>query len=173
MPAMLQPHIEHGTAAGQQPTLRLLSWNGLLAMGDGLAVRTGWAGQDRSVSWLLWARPSAVPSARRMTAVRLSAWGLCEHTGNADLLVGALVADALRHATARVRLSLWFEDDLLRCEIEDDRPTLAFTASRHKATDHGDHGHNPLLARLACCWGVAGKVVWFELVTGDRACEHA
>ncbi|MET9247842.1 hypothetical protein [Nonomuraea sp. NPDC003709] len=169
MPAMLQPHIEHGTA-GQQPTLRLLSWNGLLAMGDGLAVRAGWAGQDRSASWLLSARPSAVPSARRMTAVRLAAWGLCEHAKNADLLVGALVADALRHATAKVRLSLWVEDDLLRCEIEDDRSALAFTASCRKAADRG---HNPVLARLACCWGVAGKVVWFELVTGDRACEPA
>ncbi|MFF4623281.1 hypothetical protein [Nonomuraea jabiensis] len=169
MPAMLQPHIEHGTVE-QQPTLRLLSRNGLLAMGDGLAVRAGWAGQDRSVSWLLSARPSAVPSARRMTAVRLAAWGLRDQAENADLLIGALVADALRHATARLRLSLWVEDDLLRCEIEDDRPTLAFTASCRKAADHG---HNPLLARLACCWGIAGKVVWFELVTGERACEHA
>ncbi|MEV6037988.1 hypothetical protein AB0L65_43040 [Nonomuraea sp. NPDC052116] len=169
MPAMLQPHIEHGTA-GPQPTLRLLSWNGLLALGDGLAVRAGWAGQDRSASWLLSARPSAVPSARRMTAVRLTAWGLCEHAKNADLLVAALVADALRHATAKVRLSLWVEDDLLRCEIEDDRSTLAFTATCRKSADHG---HNPVLARLACCWGVAGKVVWFELVTGDRACQPA
>ncbi|MEV4018378.1 hypothetical protein AB0J35_48575 [Nonomuraea angiospora] len=169
MPAMLQPHIEHG-AAGQQPPLRLLSRNGLLAMGDGLAVRAGWAGPDRTVSWLLSARPSAVPSARRMTAVRLAAWGLCEHAENADQLVGALVADALRHATARLRLSLSVEDDLLRGEIEDDRPALALAASCRKAAEHG---HNPLLARLACCWGVAGKVVWFELVTGERACGHA
>jgi hypothetical protein len=167
---MLQPHIEHGTTAGPQPALRLLSWNGLLAMGDGLAVRTGWAGQDRSASWLLSARPSAVPGARRMTAVRLAAWGLREQAENADLLVGALVADALRHATAKIRLSLWAEDDLLRCEIEDDRPTLAFVASCRKAAQRG---HNPLLARLACCWGVAGKAVWFELVTGERSCEHA
>ncbi|MFI7132706.1 ATP-binding protein [Nonomuraea sp. NPDC050153] len=168
MPAMLQPRIERGTTE-QQPALRLLSWNGLLAMGDGLAVRAGWAGQDRAVSWLLSARPSAVPGARRMTAVRLADWGLHEQAETADLLVGALVANALRHAGTRIRLSLWVEDGLLRCEVEDDSPLPAAVARCRAAAQRA---HDPVLARLACCWGVAGKVVWFELVTGERSCEQ-
>ncbi|MEV1177572.1 hypothetical protein [Nonomuraea sp. NPDC049784] len=160
---MLQPQVKHGVVPSQ-PALRMLSRNGLLAMGDGLAVRAGLVGRDRAVSWLLSARPSAVPSARRMTAVRLAAWGLQEQAEDADLLVGELVADALRHATGRIRLTLWVEEGLLRGEVEDVSAQAAPTAAAPR--------HIPLLNRLTCCWGVAGKVMWFELVTSERDCPH-
>ncbi|KAB8189038.1 hypothetical protein FH608_042005 [Nonomuraea phyllanthi] len=155
---MSQPHVEHGTAGAGEPALRMWSWNGLLALGDNLAVRAGWAGQDRAASWLLSARPSAVPSARRMTAVRLNAWGLHEQAAIADRLVGELVGEALRHATGKIRLALWVEDGLLRSEAEDLGARVPPALPRH----------NPLLDRLACCWGVAGRIVWFELLTSER-----
>ncbi|MEQ4726069.1 hypothetical protein [Nonomuraea sp. B19D2] len=161
---MLQPQVEQW-AVPSQPALRMLSWNGLLAMGNGLAVRAGWMRQDRAVSWLLSARPSAVPSARRMTAARLAAWGLQEQAEDADRLVGELLADALRHATDKIRLSLWVEDGLLRGEVEDASAEAAPTAAEPR--------HIPLLNRLVCCWGIAGKVVWFELVTSEPDCPHA
>ncbi|MFG1707401.1 ATP-binding protein [Nonomuraea sp. M3C6] len=135
----------------RQPGLRMPAWNTLLALGDTLAVRAGWTGQDRTVSWLLSPRPSAVPSARRLTAVRLAAWNLHEQACTAALLAGELVADTLRHATDSIRLTLHLEDGLLRCEVEDTGPEPV--AARP----------NPLPGRLACCSGVAGNVAWFEL----------
>ncbi|MEV0238168.1 hypothetical protein [Nonomuraea sp. NPDC050786] len=161
---MLQPQVEQSVVP-DQPALRMLSWNGLMAMADGMAVRAGLAGQDRAVSWLLSARPSAVPSARRMTAVRLAAWGLQEQAEDVDRLVSELVSDALRHATDKIRLALWVEEGLLRGEVEDASVQAAATAAAPR--------HVTLLGHLVCCWGIAGKVVWFELVTSERDCPHA
>lgn len=123
-------------------------------MGHDLAVRTGWTGQERTVSWTLSARPSAVPTARRMTAARLAAWQLQEQADIAQTLAAELVADALRHGADKIKLMLSAEDGLLRCEVEQQR-------HEHEVDATGrDH---TLLERLACCWGTAGAVVWFEL----------
>ncbi|MGP3931970.1 ATP-binding protein [Nonomuraea sp. KM88] len=140
------------------PVVRLPSRNALLAMADALAVRTGWAGPDREVSWLLSARPSAVPAARRLVTARLSAWGLQRQAEAAELLVGELVADALRRCGGRIRLALRVDDGLLRCEV---RAVFAGPGTRP-----GPAPHQSLLARLACCWGVSGQVAWFELPSG-------
>ncbi|MGN9844875.1 hypothetical protein ACTMTI_42785 [Nonomuraea sp. H19] len=58
---------------------RFASWNGLLATAHDLAVRAGWTGQDHTASWTLSARPSAVPSAQRMTATQL-AWSALQRS---------------------------------------------------------------------------------------------
>ncbi|WP_188196347.1 hypothetical protein [Nonomuraea sp. SYSU D8015] len=137
----------------RQPSAwRLPSWNGLLAMGNDLAIRTGWTGQERTVSWTLSARPSAVPTARRLVTARLSAWQLDTQAGPAQLLAAHLVGEALRHGAEKIKVTLSAEDDLLRCEVDEQR-----------------HGHDveerdlTPLEELACCWGAAGTVVWFEL----------
>ncbi|MFD1933281.1 MULTISPECIES: hypothetical protein [Nonomuraea] len=36
-----------------------------------------------------------------------------------ELLVGELVANSLQHTQEMIRLTLFFEDGLLRCEVED------------------------------------------------------
>ncbi|PZG03079.1 hypothetical protein, partial [Nonomuraea aridisoli] len=87
-------------------------------MSHDLAVRAGWAGHGRDVSWVLSARPSAVPTARRMTAARLSAWGLTDHAEAASLLVADLVGQALQHRAATVRLALGLTDGFVRCEVD-------------------------------------------------------
>ncbi|TMR88670.1 ATP-binding protein [Nonomuraea basaltis] len=127
-------------------------------MGHDLALRTGWTGQERTVSWTLSARPSAVPTARRMTAARLSAWDLAEQADVAQLLAGELVADALRAGAEKIKLTLSAEDGLLRCEIGEER-----SQHREPAAAAAPPCPAPLLDRLACCWGTAGPVVWFEL----------
>ncbi|MGN9845803.1 hypothetical protein ACTMTI_47545 [Nonomuraea sp. H19] len=134
----------------QRPATGLASWNGLLATAHDLAVRAGWTGQDHTASWTLSARPSAVPSAQRMTATQLAAWQLGEHAGAAQRLVGEFVTDALDNGADKIRLTVSAEDGLLRFEIAD---------AAHPARPP----HHPALERLACCWGVAGTTVWFEL----------
>ncbi|TDD13462.1 hypothetical protein [Nonomuraea diastatica] len=163
MPAISQTQVVH-RAEPDRPTLWILSWNGLLALRDGLVARARWARRDRAVTWLLSPRPSAVPSARRMTAVRLAAWGLEEHVEVVDVLVCELIGDALRDATAKIRLALWVEDGLLRGEVEDLSPQGPPVPSPPR--------HNPLLDRLVCCGGATGKIAWFELVTAERDSPH-
>lgn len=133
---------------------RFPSWNGLLAMGHDLAVRTGWTGEERTVTWTLSARPSAVPTARRLTAARLTAWQLDAHAGTARHLAGQLIDDAVRHGAEKIKLTLTAEDGLLRCEVEEQRP---HPQEGPAGRDHAQLEH------LACCWGTAGDAVWFEL----------
>ncbi|MFB4278191.1 hypothetical protein ACBJ59_23065 [Nonomuraea sp. MTCD27] len=148
----------HDTPHG--PALRVPSWNALLAIASGLAARTGRARQGREVSWMLSARPSAVPSARRMTAARLTAWGLREHAATVQLLVGELVCDTLGRGATTIRLALGLEEGLLRVEVEGG------------GLQPGPDPYQPVLARLACCWGVAGQVAWFELPTSGPCAPH-
>ncbi|HEX4815521.1 MAG TPA: hypothetical protein VFV66_22485 [Nonomuraea sp.] len=163
---MTQTHTTtHTTPRGlprQRHARRLPSWNELLAVGHDLAVRAGWTGRERTVSWTLAARPSAVPVARRLVAARLAAWHLPEPADTAALLAGELVADALRRVPGGLRLTLSAEDDLLRCEVEEERPGL----DDPRPDPSGDV--LPLLERLPCCWGAAGPAVWYELCLGHR-----
>ncbi|MDP4505140.1 hypothetical protein [Nonomuraea turcica] len=165
---MCEPHFTQGDLSREKPAWRLPSWNGLLAVGHDLALRAGWAGQERTVTWTLSARPSAVRTARRLSAARLSAWQLAEPTtgpaavpaaetatGTAVQLVERLVADALARGAEKIKLTLSAEDGLLRCEVDEQRASHAVVRpSRAACAD---------LDRLACCWGAAGAVVWFEL----------
>ncbi|TDD34350.1 hypothetical protein E1286_41055 [Nonomuraea terrae] len=143
----------HPPGLQPKPPWRPPSWNTFLAMSHGLAVRAGWARHGHDVSWVLSARPSAVPTARRMTAARLNSWGLSEHAEAASLLVADLVGQALEHGTATIRLALGLTDGFLRCEVEN--PGARST-----------HDHDTRPAPPACCSGVAGEVTWFELPTG-------
>jgi hypothetical protein len=149
---MCQTQPAHRALPRHSAGRRLPSWNGLLALGHDLAVRTGWTGQERTVSWTLSARPSAVAAARRVTAGRLAAWQLPEPAATAQQLAAELVADALRHDPHTIKLTLTAEDGLLRCEVE-----------RQGAEHAARCGAAALLERLACCWGAADAVVWFEL----------
>ncbi|MGI5286530.1 hypothetical protein ACQEVF_24770 [Nonomuraea polychroma] len=115
-----------------------------------------WTGQERATAWTLSARRSAVPAARRMAAARLTAWHLPALAQPVALLAGHLIADALRHSADRIRLTLWAEDGLLRCEI----------GRAHQPGTTSPQPTGPLhalLERLACCWGAQDGVIWFEL----------
>lgn len=126
-----------------------------------------------TVAWSLPSNSSSVPRARRLTRARLSAWDLGGLSDVAELLVSELVTNALCHAAGTVRLSLSFEDGLLRCEVEDADTTVPQVRDV-KMYDEGGRGLH-LLDMLSCCWGstrtAGGKIVWFELPvsapTGD------
>ncbi|TDD07469.1 hypothetical protein E1292_13265 [Nonomuraea deserti] len=140
-------------------SLDALSGNRFLALRDGLALRVGWGGDEQEVTWELSATPSAVPSARRMVATRLRAWGLRDRAEAAESLVGVLVDEALRHAPGKIMISLSAEDGWCRCEVG-------------QCPGPAGRGRD-LLDRLACCWGVArtagGAAVWFELPEAGRS----
>jgi hypothetical protein len=125
-------------------------------MGHDLALRAGWTGQERTVTWTLSARPSAVRTARRLTAARLSAWQLDAPAATAEQLAGRLVEDALARGAEKITLTLSAEDGLLRCEIDEHgRDHIAAGPTSLAVAAH--------LELLACCWGSAGAAVWFEL----------
>ncbi|TMR07040.1 hypothetical protein ETD86_52075 [Nonomuraea turkmeniaca] len=151
-----------GDTSRERPGWRLPSWNGLLTVGHELALRAGWTGQERTITWTMAARPSAVRTARRLTAARLSAWQLDQAaTAAAEQLAGRLTDDALTRGAEKIGLTLTAEDGLLRCEIsEHGTPPTGARPSRGVAA---------LLEQLACCWGAAGATVWFEL----RLTPHA
>jgi hypothetical protein len=118
-----------------------------------------------TVSWSLPSHSTSVPRARRLTRARLASWDL-EGLGDvAELLVSELVTNALCHAQGAIRLTLSFEDGLLRCEVED-AGTAVPEVRDVRVYDEGGRGLH-LLEMLSCCWGTtrthAGKVVWFEL----------
>ncbi|MEO3805135.1 hypothetical protein [Nonomuraea sp. B1E8] len=140
-------------------SLDVLSGNRFLAWRDNVALWVGWGVDEPAVSWELSATPSAVPSARRMVATRLRAWGLRDRAEAAGTLVGMLVDEALRHAAGKIVISLSAEDGWCRCEVGQ-CPGPARRARK-------------LLDRLACCWGVsrtAGEeAVWFELPEAGRS----
>ncbi|WP_127933058.1 hypothetical protein [Nonomuraea polychroma] len=140
----------------EAPAWRLPSWNDLLAVGHDLALRAGWTGQERTVTWTLSARPSAVRTARRLTAARLSAWQLDAPAATAEQLAGRLVEDALARGAEKITLTLSAEDGLLRCEIHEH-------GRDHTAAGRISAAVAAHLELLACCWGSAGAAVWFEL----------
>ncbi|WP_157244977.1 ATP-binding protein [Nonomuraea typhae] len=109
----------------------------------------------RTGSWRLTRGPTSAGRALHLAHDCLHAWKLGAHGRVFELLVGELVADVLEHTGGTVRLTLFYEEGLLRCAIEEDDPGRT-----------GERGLY-LVAQLSCCWGStctpAGKATWFEL----------
>ncbi|GGO95034.1 SpoIIE family protein phosphatase [Wenjunlia tyrosinilytica] len=135
-----------------------------------LMARLNGIPKDRVASWELALDPREVRRARRVTRAKLEEWGLDQAVETAELLVGELVTNALRHAHRRhVELRLLKADNLL-CEVTDDNhsvPVLLNTTSEH------EFGRGMrLVSRLALQWGTSrtsvGKTVWFEQAVAPR-----
>ena len=108
--------------------------------------------------------PREVSRARRLTRQTLADWGLQAASETAEVLVGELVTNAVRHAhTGAVGLRLVRADALL-CEVSDDDQALP-TLMSAGPQDEGGRGLR-IVSRLARQWGVSrqgsGKSVWFE-----------
>ncbi|WP_113704176.1 ATP-binding protein [Nonomuraea lactucae] len=118
-----------------------------------------------TASWPLPPKPSAVRRARRLTRAQLAYWRVGGRSGIAERLVGELVTTALRDTGKPIRLTLWWMDGMLRCEVEGADPALPHV----RETDEDDARPQGmgLIDQLACCWGRAhvagGTAVWFEL----------
>ncbi|WP_433893577.1 SpoIIE family protein phosphatase [Streptomyces sp. CA-111067] len=116
-------------------------------------------------AWQLQIDPREVSRARGLVRETLRGWGLAELSETAELLVGEVVTNAVRHAhTCPVGLRLVRAGALL-CEVSDDDhgvPALLSAAPE----DEGGRGLR-IVSRLAREWGTSrsthGKTVWFEL----------
>ena len=115
-------------------------------------------------TWELDIDPREAGRARRLVRQTLHGWGLDAIAGTAELLVGEVVTNALRHAhTRRVGLRLVRAGALL-CEVGDDDHAVPVLLSAGP-DDEGGRGLR-IVSRLARAWGTSrtaqGKTVWFE-----------
>ncbi|MFG3496936.1 SpoIIE family protein phosphatase [Streptomyces sp. NPDC047928] len=130
-----------------------------------LMARLNGIAPDDVAHWELPAEPRTAGRARRLVRDRLARWGLGALDGTVELLVGELVANAVRHAGGhRIALRL-VRTDLLLCEVIDGGHTLPTLLSARPDDAHG-RGLRVVDA-LARAWGASraadGKTVWFEL----------
>ncbi|MFB7244521.1 PAS sensor protein [Streptomyces populi] len=114
--------------------------------------------------------PAEAGRARAVVREQLHAWGLAGLADNAELMVGELVTNAVRHANSRgIELRLVRGDTLL-CEVGDDDHTLPILLSAGPGDEFG-RGLR-LVSALSREWGSsrtgAGKTVWFELTLPRR-----
>lgn len=132
-----------------------------------LMVRMGGIETEDVAQWELGQEAAEVPRARALVRAQLARWGLTSIAYAAELLVGELVTNAVRHARGgRVRLRLVRSGTLL-CEVEDTDPTLPTLYGAGPGDEYG-RGLR-LVAHLARGWGASrtatGKTVWCELAT--------
>lgn len=135
-----------------------------------LVARTHALAPDQSDAWEIPADPAAVAEVRARTARRLAGWGLEEIAFTTELIVSELATNAIRHATAPIRVRL-LRDRTLICEVTDASSTSPHL--RHAATTDESGRGLFMVAQLADHWGTrylpTGKVIWAEqnLPTSD------
>ncbi|GHF25730.1 hypothetical protein GCM10018772_59340 [Streptomyces fumanus] len=135
-----------------------------------LMARLGGIAPEDVAEWRLARDPAEVPRARAAVREQLHDWGLDALADTAELLVGELVTNAVRHARARpVGLRLVRGDTLL-CEVDDDDHELPSLRGAGPGDEYG-RGLR-VVSALAREWGTArsgaGKTVWCELTLPRR-----
>ena len=120
--------------------------------------------------------PAGLSSAREARAVvrqALTAWGMSDRDGDAELLASEVVANAAEHGGGPIRLSLRRDPEDpagIRCEVTDTSPVVP----RQREAGPGEERGRGLsiVSALAAESGVraseAGKTSWFTLALGDR-----
>jgi serine phosphatase RsbU (regulator of sigma subunit)/anti-sigma regulatory factor (Ser/Thr protein kinase) len=129
-----------------------------------LMARLNGIPREDVASWELEIDPREVGRARALVRETLRGWSLAEMGDTAELLVGEVVTNAVRHAhTRRVGLRLVRAGALL-CEVSDDDHAVPVLLSAGPE-DEGGRGLR-IVSRLAREWGTSrsaqGKTVWFE-----------
>jgi anti-sigma regulatory factor (Ser/Thr protein kinase) len=137
--------------------------------------------QDHGV--VLAELPASLTSARKArTAVRraLAAWGINDPSGDAELIVSELVANAAEHGCGPISLTLSRDGQPdgrpgLTCEVADTSP--AAPRPRHARPSQERGRGLAIVAALAADSGVragpAGKTAWFTLALRDRTGQAA
>lgn len=129
-----------------------------------LMARLNGIPREDVATWQLALDPREVARARRLTRDTLERWGLEEAAETAELLVGEVVTNAVRHAhTRHIELRLVRADALL-CEVADDDHSVPVLIGAGPQDEYG-RGLR-IVSRLAREWGASrtaqGKTVWFE-----------
>ncbi|WP_409234217.1 SpoIIE family protein phosphatase [Streptomyces sp. PA5.6] len=120
--------------------------------------------------WRLAVDPAEVGRARDMVRAQLRGWSLEGLSDTAELVVGELVTNVVRHArSSRIDLRM-VRSGVLVCEVEDEDQTLPTLLSAGPADEFG-RGLR-VVSGLAKEWGTsrtrAGKTVWCELALPRR-----
>ncbi|MFF4654567.1 SpoIIE family protein phosphatase [Streptomyces sp. NPDC001381] len=167
----LRARLHTAASRSAPPALEELCDEALGALGPGdrdddvalLAARFEGLLPETVAYWYMAPRPQTAGQARRLTRRTLHLWDLDSLVESTELLVGEVVANAVRFASRPVTLRL-LRTDVLRCEVGDDSPVVP--RMRHaRLSDEGGRGLF-LVDHLSRRWGVTrvstGKVVWFE-----------
>ncbi|MFI6288947.1 SpoIIE family protein phosphatase [Streptomyces sp. NPDC051018] len=130
-----------------------------------LMARLGGIPAESVAAWELSLEPGEAARARRLVAAQLRRWGLEAVGATVELLVGEVVANAVRHAGGdRAELRLVRSTTLL-CEVSDDDHTLPVL--RESGPDDECGRGLRVVGSLAREWGASrtagGKTVWFEV----------
>ncbi|MBT2384084.1 ATP-binding protein [Streptomyces sp. ISL-11] len=116
--------------------------------------------------------PRAVRVARTTLRAALTAHGLTELVGRAELLAGEMLTNAIVHTTGNAELRLrWSEWAILRMTVWDSCPTPPDARTTHPYSDNGRGLH--LLQTLSDRWNyfslprglttTESKAVWCEI----------
>ncbi|MFJ4466055.1 SpoIIE family protein phosphatase [Streptomyces sp. NPDC089424] len=135
-----------------------------------LMARLGGIAPGDVAAWRFPLDPAEVGRSRAVVREQLHEWGLSELAAPAELMVGELVTNAVRHSHhGPVELRLVRGDTLL-CEVDDDDHDLPTLLSAGPLDEAG-RGLR-VVSTLAREWGAsrtkAGKTVWCELTLPRR-----
>ncbi|MFE4248277.1 SpoIIE family protein phosphatase [Streptomyces sp. NPDC056910] len=115
--------------------------------------------------WSVAPEPAEVSRTRALVRDRLTAWDLGALTAPAELMVGELVTNTVRHARTRSVEVRLVRSGTLVCEVEDDDQRLPTLLNAGPGDEFG-RGLR-VVSALAREWGTSrtgsGKTVWFEL----------
>ncbi len=167
----LRSRLHAVTSGPLPPPLETLCDQALGTLGRGnrdddialLAARFEGIRPESVAYWYMAPRPQSAGQARRLIRRTLGHWELDSLVEPTELMVGEVVANAVRFASQPITLRL-LRTDVLRCEVGDD--SLQAPRMRHaQLSDEGGRGLF-LVDQLARRWGATrvstGKVVWFE-----------
>jgi PAS domain-containing protein/anti-sigma regulatory factor (Ser/Thr protein kinase) len=135
-----------------------------------LIARTRALSADQIAEWDVPLDPAAVAGIRAAVAEKLDHWGLSELAFTTELILSELITNAIRHASAPVRVRL-LRDRSLICEVSDGSSTSPHL--RYAATmDEGGRGLF-LVSQIAENWGTRytheGKVIWAQQPLSESA----
>ncbi len=123
--------------------------------------------EDLSVPWALPAGPAGVTLARHATRRYLSSLGIgSDFVDTAELLVSELTANVVKHTGGQSTLRIMRNDDVLRIEVGDSRPSQ-LPVERDVDLDAQSGRGLILVSTLADSWGYERdgnqKITWVEL----------
>lgn len=124
---------------------------------------------DDQMSAEFEAASESVRDARRFVTTTMDDWGATEQSADVALLTSELATNAVIHAQSRYTVTIVRLPDRVRVVVADGSPTIAHR--RHYSPMSGTGRGLGMVADMAAAWGMEptdrGKIVWFEIASGD------